>query len=242
MPPTLPTRRVWIGSLALGLALAGCEQAAESPLQPEETPLQASHRADPPAPVLTFDGLDEVGTSHLVRTPNGINYNLSTSGLEPGHAYTLWFVVFNNTAGCVDGTPGFSLCGPFDVVNDDARPDMMYAAGNIAGGSGQATFAGRRRAGDASGSANGPVALPAYGLEDPFGAEIHLVVHDHGPMIPEFLPDMIQSIDGGCFDAGVPAAGVASPWNDYDGPPGVGAYGRRGPNACGSVQFAIHSP
>jgi hypothetical protein len=197
---------------------------------------------DPGQPVVSLTDFSVVGTSSLVRTPNGVNYSLSTTGLSPGHAYTLWIVIFNATEGCAHPIPGVSSCGDFDVVNDDAQPDMMFAGGNVAGGSGHATFSGRRRVGDSSGSANGPVALPAHGLTDPWGAEIHLVVHDHGPVLPGYMPDMIQTIDGGCTDAGVPAAGVPSPWNDYDGDPGVGAFGRRGPNSCASIQASIHRP
>ncbi len=118
---------------------------------------------------------------------------------------------------------------------------MMYAAGHVVGGSGKATFAGRRRVGDSSGSANAPVGLPAYRLENPSGAEINLVVHHHGPKLPGYMADMIQSIDGGCFDAGVPVPGVSSPWNGCAGG-SQGAFGRRGPNTCQSVQFAVPSP
>lgn len=193
--------------------------------------------------VIYFDGsgIVEGATSSLVRTPNGVNYSLSTNDLVPGNAYTLWIVIFNNTDGCLAGGGG-TLCGPDDVVNDAARPDMMYAGGLVVGASGMATFSGRRTAGDMSGSANGPVGFPAYGLEDPQGAEIHFVVHEHGPMLPAYMPDMIQTIDGGCTDTGVPFAGADSPWNNYAGDPGVGAFGRRGPNTCASVQATAHTP
>jgi hypothetical protein len=234
--------RQWAALLVLPLLLvAACDQAAESPFQPEEPSIRASYGPDPAVDVFAFADFSVVGSSQLVRTPNGVSYTLQTTGLTPGHAYTLWIVIFNDTGGCTDGTPGFALCGPADVVNDAARPDMMYAGGHVAGSSGLATFSGRRQVGDLSGSANAPVGLPAYGLEDPAGAEFNLVVHDHGSMLPDYLPDMIQSIDGGCYDAGVPAPGAASPWNDYNGGP-AGAFGRRGPSTCQSVQFVVHSP
>jgi hypothetical protein len=231
------------------LALAACK--GDSPITPSDTnaalsPEILTHGAahDPDQPVFYWltDQVVAGATSALTRTPNGVTYQLKTRDLEPGHAYTLWIVIFNNPAGCEHGMPGATSCGPMDVVNDAARPDMMYAAGALVGGSGRATFAGRRNVGDPSGSANAPVDLPAYGLEDAYGAEIHLVVHHHGPKLSAFLPGMIQTIDGGCFDAGVPEAGAASPWNDYAGPAGVGAFGRRGPNTCASVQAAAHTP
>jgi len=37
-----------------------------------------------------------VGSSTLVRTPNGLSFTYHTSGLPAGYAFTLWIVVFNN--------------------------------------------------------------------------------------------------------------------------------------------------
>ncbi len=218
------------------IALIGCE----SPTQPgADEPFNVDPVAgavrDPGQPVLRFSDGEEVGASTLVRTWNGVNFHLTSEDLTPGDAYTLWIVIFNDPEECLAPTP-LSMCSGPDVVNEDAKPEMMYAAGRIGGGSSKATFAGRRSAADMSGSINDPVGLPAFGLLDPFGAEIHLVVHHHGPKIPEFMPDMIQTVDGGCTDAGIPAPGAPSPWNDHEG------FGARGPNACQSIQFAVHQP
>ncbi len=224
-------------SIATVLAVAACDQVSETPLAPDADS-QVRFAAAPTVGVFTFEEfLPTDGTSRLIRTPKGISYQLKAVGLTPGNAYTLWFVVFNEPGGCTGGAP----CGAADVVNNAARPDMVYAAGKIAGGSGQVTFAGHRSVGDLSGSANAPVGLPAYGLEDPGDAIVFLVVHDHGPADASFMPWMIQSIDGGCTDAGVPEAGAPSPWNDYEGPP-AGAFGIRGTNSCASVQIAVHVP
>jgi hypothetical protein len=224
------------------LAAAGCAADTNHLVDPELEANNAGRASR--VPVIYFDGtgIVEGASSSLVRTPNGVNYSLSTNDLVPGNAYTLWIVIFNNTDGCSAGAGG-TFCGPDDVLNDDARPDMMYAGGLVVGASGKATFSGRRTVGDMSGSANGPIDdFPAYGLENPMGAEIHLVVHEHGPMLPAYMPDMIQTIDGGCFDAGVPGPGIPFGWNLYDGEPGVGAFGRRGPNTCTSVQATAHVP
>ena len=240
----MPAHRQLIrtGTLCALLAFAACDGVSDVGSEAVPTAPQISEAAvvDANQPVLDFAMLGTWGTSKLVRTGGGVSYQLSTSGLEPGHAYTLWFVVFNDPAGCL--TP--NACIGDDVVNPGADPDMAYAAGHIVGGSGRATFAGSKGVGVLSGSVNAPV-LPASlanGLTNPLGAEIHLVVHHHGPKLPEYMPDMIQSIDGGCTDAGVPAAGVPSPWNLYDGDPPEGGFGRRGPNTCSSVQFAVHRP
>jgi hypothetical protein len=237
-----------VGTAAIGVCLAtlACERTPQMPMQPTAlsggaTALESATAASPGGVVdagqtvidlAALPAIVPVGSSRLVRTPNGVNFTLSTTGLGGGHAYTLWIVIFNNPAGC--GVP--HECGPDDVVNDAAKPDMMYAAGSLATAAGTATFAGRQGVGGRNGSINAPVGLPAYGLMDPYGAEIHLAVHDHGPKLPEFLPDMIQTVDGGCTDAGIPVAGVSSPWNDYPG------FGRRGPNTCATVQAAVHRP
>lgn len=85
-----------------------------------------------------------------------------------------------------------------------------------------------------------PIGLFSYGLTDPYGAEFHFVVHHHGPKIPAFMPDMIQTLAGGCTDARIPEQGGRSPWNDYAVSPDYGLeFGRLGPNACASVQFSI---
>ncbi len=184
-----------------------------------------------------FSGGAVVGSSALVRGPNGISFRLATTGLEPGYAYTLWVVVFNNPSACTAPTP-FSRCSDPDVGNAAAMPDVLYGTGHVVGSSGAVTFAGHRRVGDGSGSISAPIGLPAFGLVDPAGAEVLLVVHEHGPMLPAYLPDQIQTVGGGCTDAGIPAPGVASPFNAYAG----AEYGRRGPNTCRSVQFSFHTP
>jgi hypothetical protein len=62
-------------------------------------------------------------------------------------------------------------------------------------------------------------------------------------VIPEFMPDMIHSLAGGCTDAGIPGQGEPSPWNDYALSPEYGGeFGRLGPNACLSVQYSILRP
>jgi hypothetical protein len=197
------------------------------------------------SPVYTFPGgpdqlLIEGASAHMVRTKNGVNFRVDTNSLLPGHAYTLWVVIFNEPGECLTAP---DTCTPPDLFNPAAKPDMLYGAGTIVGGSGRATFAGRTRVGDVSGSVQAPVGLLSNGLIDPFGAEVHLVVHDHGPVIPQFMPDMIQSLAGGCTDAGIPAQGEPSPWNDYALSTAYGQeFGRLGPNACLSVQYSILRP
>ena len=48
------------------------------------------------------------------------------------------------------------------------------------------------------------------------------------------MPDMIQTIAGGCVNAGI----GAPVWDSYEGP----EFGRRGPNTCMTIQAAFHKP
>lgn len=232
------------------VALTGCSDAAFAPDAPSGEALSASYGAEAAArmsasPVYTFPGgpdqmLIEGASANMVRTMNGINFRVDTNSLEPGHAYTLWVVIFNEPGNCLTAP---DPCTPADLFHSGAKPDMLYGAGAVASGSGGAILAGRTRLGDVSGSVQAPVGLFSYGLVDPFGAEVHLVVHNHGPVIPEFMPDMIQSLAGGCTDAGIPAQGAPSPWNDFALSPAYAQeFGRLGPNACLSVQYSILAP
>lgn len=191
--------------------------------------------------LLTLPTLAEVrGRSTLIRSKNGVRFKIKTTGLTPGNAYTLWMIVFNNPAECTARGPG--LCDGADLFNPAAEPDMMWGDGKIAGNQETVVFNGHKRVGSNYGTVQAPVGLPSTGLLNPQGAEIWLAVHDHGPMNPEFMPDMIRSIDGGCFDAGTPVAGVDTPWNQGPESPQLPGYGQRGPNTCASVQIGFHVP
>ncbi len=158
--------------------------------------------------------------AQLVRTENGISYSVTTSDLVPGHAYTVWVVVVNNPAACV-ATP----CSPQDVLLTPAtETQVTYGTGHVVGGSGRAGFGGTLRAG----------ALPSgwfagQGLDNPLGAEVHLVLNDHGPVLTEFMPEMIKTYRAGCTDASLPAIFPAS----------AKADGTPGPNTCRLTQFAV---
>jgi hypothetical protein len=159
-------------------------------------------------------------TATLVRRSDGVSFMLQTDNLIPGHAYTLWFVAVNNFAAC-SATP----CSGQDVILDPAtNGQVTYAAGRLVGGSGQATFAGSIAAGTI---AEGWLA--GRGLDDPLGAEIHLVVNDHGPVLPEYLPGMIQTYRAGCTSASLVPFFPASAFAD----------GEPGPNTCRLYQVAV---
>jgi hypothetical protein len=119
------------------------------------------------SPVATFAGAT-VGTSTLTRTGSGISFSLSTTGLQAGHAVTVWWMVFNPN-------------GPLSV---------QYAAGHVVDEGGAAEFGGHLSVGDTDGVINdGP------GLLDAQGANVVLVVRDHGPADPGRVNQQVHTFD-----------------------------------------------
>jgi hypothetical protein len=108
-----------------------------------------------------------VGTSTLTRTDSGISFSLQTSGLEPGHAVTVWWM----------------------VVNPDGGVAVLYAAGHVIDDSGTAEFGGYLQVGDSDGYAMGTDTT----LEDALEATVYLVVRDHGPADPRTVSKQIQT-------------------------------------------------
>lgn len=156
----------------------------------------------------------------LVRTDNGVSFRISTRELTPGNAYTLWLVVINNPAACAT-----IPCAAGDIINNagvDAQ--VRFATGTVAGASGRGTFAGAVQEGELSGW------LPNRSFKDASSAEVHLVINDHGPMLPAFMPGMIHTYRGGCSDAS-PFPGVF--------PATALADGAVGPNICRLYQAAV---
>jgi hypothetical protein len=125
--------------------------------------------ADTPtsSPVATFAGA-VVGSSTLTRTASGVSFSLQTTGLQAGHAVTVWWMVLN---------PNGSL-------------SVQYAAGHVIDEGGAAEFGGYLQVGDTDGVINdGP------GLLDATGANVVLVVRDHGPADPGRVNQQVHTFD-----------------------------------------------
>ena len=75
-------------------------------------------------------------SSTLVRTQDAITMTIHTSGLDPGAAYTVWWIIFNNPGACSDG-----VCGLDDFGNGAAAPPLLWAAAHVIGNSGVGNFA-----------------------------------------------------------------------------------------------------
>lgn len=183
----------------------------------ERTPMRWHMQSGNPHMSVIGDG----ARAKLTRTSNGISYAINTHGLRAGHAYTVWVVVINNPAACAS-----SPCAPNpDILkNPSTDSQLIYGTGHLVGSSGRTGFGGH--------VARGPLPegwLPDQGLEDPLGAEIHLVLNDHGPKLASFMPGMIRTYRAGCTDASLPAIF----------PPSAFADGEPGPNTCRLWQVAV---
>jgi hypothetical protein len=138
--------------------------------------------------------------STLVRSTDAIRMHVSTVDLDPGAAYTVWWVIFNNPENCS------APCNMDDIINPALRAAVQtavgYAAGHVVSQDGKASFSARLRAGDLSGFGDGLDSTPppplGPGLLNPMGAEVHLVIRSHGSQIPGFVDQQIHTFGGGC--------------------------------------------
>jgi hypothetical protein len=112
-----------------------------------------------------------VGTSTLTRTGKSVSFSLQTTGLTPGHAVTIWWM----------------------VVNPDGGVAVLYAAGHVIDQDGTAEFGGSLKVGDSKGYVMGD----DRSLEDAAGATVMLVVRGHGPATPGVVNDQIHTF-GAC--------------------------------------------
>jgi hypothetical protein len=159
---------------------------------------------DSTSPVLAFADPDNtLGESTLRRTADGILVTLQANAVEPGHAITLWWVVFNQPQNC--SAPD---CGPDDIfVGGDpiagldadaiANADAVasYAAGTVASTDGTVSMASRLTVGEPG---VGVIFGDGAVLKDAAAAEVHLVTRSHGPAVTGNVVDQTTSFDGGC--------------------------------------------
>ncbi|MEA2058511.1 MAG: hypothetical protein U9O63_07310, partial [Actinomycetota bacterium] len=77
---------------------------------------------------------------------NGTTITVNTTGLEPGHTYTMWVVYFNDSALCEDRGSGVAGCNGEDLRF--AGGGVLFGNGQVVGASGTATFTARMNSGD----------------------------------------------------------------------------------------------
>jgi hypothetical protein len=135
--------------------------------------------------------IKEGASTTLVRNNAGVTATFLSPDLKVGDVYTLWWVIVNQPANCSGGACNLDDVVPFPG-NTAAGVSLLYGAGHVIPTSGRGNFAAHLAVGDTTGAMFGP------GLVDPLGAEIHLVLRTHGPVIPGALDEQLSSFAGGC--------------------------------------------
>lgn len=158
----------------------------------------------------------------LTRSENGALMHMTTFELRPGNVTTAWWVIMTKPELC-EASP----CSAEDVIGraDIVGTQIVYADSAVNNPDGSATFQ--------SFLPKGPVANGWYepAFDNPLDAEIHLVLNDHGPLLPSIAASMLTSYRGGCSDESLPP-----PFPDT-----AKADGTPGPNQCQLIQDAIFS-
>ena len=156
---------------------------------------------------------------------DGARIHVKATNLEPGHAYTLWAVYFNDSTLCVDGCNGADL--------PVAGGGVVHADGAVASSSGTIVFNTRLDAG-AGTDAIGETPPPPFafaGYEPGPTNEFHFVLRSHGPAIPDLLDAQLSTFGGGCE---VNVGPMPEEIGDFPVP--------SAPGECGDVQLYIFSP
>ncbi len=133
----------------------------------------------------------------LIRTAGGVSMTLNTSQLPAGDAVTIWWVIFNHPEFCSHGMFGLR-CGQGDFSNPSVQASALFATGNVISADGTGNFGAHLNVGDTSVPecpTGGVCFLFGPGLTNPFGADIHNIVHDHGPVDLALMPGEIHSFN-----------------------------------------------
>jgi len=169
------------------------------------------------AQIFDFTTGDPVGAafSMLERTDEGVATKIRTR-VEPGDAYTAWYVIFNAPENCNTGACGeddlFNSDGSFNVEQiEAARIAVVWGTGGVANPGGRLNVEGGLAEGEIRDGSNqivigrgedgalAPVGVVS-GLEDAWAAEVHIVLQSHGPAHED--PDMLRmqttSFEGAC--------------------------------------------
>jgi len=112
-----------------------------------------------------------------------------TEGLQPGHAYTVWAIVYNDPMACN------GRCGMDDDLSLESSSVLWSGVGFVADEDGEAEFEAVMVEGEAAGEI-----LLGDGLTNAANAIVELVVRGHGPASddPLILADQLSLFMGGC--------------------------------------------
>ncbi|NJN83168.1 MAG: heme-binding protein [Caldilineaceae bacterium] len=209
-----------------GHSECGLGEAPISDALPESHPVESmmAGSADmmSAADMSMIDGAE----SMLVRSEDGIDVTVHTSGLTDGNAYTVWAMVFNNPEACSEEGCAASMDDPA------VETALFYVTGDFVEDGDDANLSGFVAAGDSSiDMMPGMMAMmgadapeEGVGLLNPTGAEVHLILLDHGAPIEGIEEEQITTMMAGCREGE----------NAFD--PAMG------PGFCPQAQVSMHLP
>lgn len=213
-PPALVT------AFALAVALASLA-VAQTPLPVERTVLDSRSAVTTHAlrgAVVPVDGAHAT----LRRSAAGMALELAARELVPGHAYTAWWIVIDRPSVCAAAP-----CTVPEVMGtpSEVGANVLLADALVAPEDGSGVFEAWLEP--------GPIDHGWFtsAFTDPMGAEVHVALHDHGPVIAELHEEMLSTFRAGCRDDSLPPS-----------PPRAMADGTPGPNACQMWQLAMFLP
>ena len=124
-----------------------------------------------------------------------LTLNIVDRHLEANNAYTVWWIIFNDPSGCIDG------CGGADIVTEFGAADviLMHGAGGVSTHLGNLVISAWIDSTGAS-SGSGEVLIGDPATIDIANAEIHAAVRTHGPASTDaaILAKQLGSFTGGC--------------------------------------------
>jgi hypothetical protein len=166
--------------------------------------------------LLVADGSKVPGASTVLkRNPDlTLDITVQTSGLPLGHVIVLEALVFNQPKNCTHGAPGVR-CGAGDLADPAVDGSAIFLAASRIGSAGPLRLTAQLRTGDVTHAASG------NGVTNPHGADVHLILVDHGPPVAGLFDEQMTTIGGGCKNP----------------PPNAGTPG---PNDCPDLQYSIH--
>lgn len=160
---------------------------------------------------------------------NGATIKVTATGLEPGHAYTMWIVYFNDQTECEDRGTGVAGCNGEDLAF--VGGGVLFGNGQVVDEDGNATFTARLNTGTVAPAPPPPPPFSFAPYEAGEENEFHVVIRSHGPKIPGEVSEQIHTYEGGCVGPDV------GPRPEQPGEFPVPAL----PGQCGDVQLYIFS-
>lgn len=171
-------------------------------------------------PLSGMEGAVEGAQIEIITSSKGLSMEFETTGLSAGNVVTAWWIVLQNPTEC-DPRP----CTPKDGIGrwKAVNNALTYAAGGVVSTDGKLKLSGFLPSGEVDENW-----FPTM-ITKPTTAEIHVILNDHGPLIPDLAAEMLSSYRAGCADESIPKIF----------PDTAKADGQPGPNTCRLIQLGI---